>query len=296
MAGLLAKLMGTCLAVLVTSLTMPLQAEAVTAPLRVSPEEFDSRVAYCLSEDRRDELVEAANNLKVGTPIPVPSPPHPSPTDTRIRIGDKEFGLEDWPTGNSIAFKRVCGALIRTDPDQRLPSSSFWSGLFGGMIPVIIGGLLTLFAATRTLRRDRIAQVGTELRAAAIAYRRAATQHIAAQTDPTKNSRDEDGELASTQMALEGQLWAIRGLRLHGAALADELLQRLTAEGHAPWGKPAEWRAEGQKNRLEEFKKERTKAVEREVQVAFDVVLACERALPRPHWLMRRKRISDGRS
>ncbi|MFC6086398.1 hypothetical protein [Sphaerisporangium aureirubrum] len=97
----------------------------------------DLRTVYCLSAAHREQVVEAAVNLALGTAVPG--------DPASLTAGSWTYTLPAWRTHRPADFERACSALLATVP--RLVTDEEPGGLppyVDLLLPVLAGALLTL--------------------------------------------------------------------------------------------------------------------------------------------------------
>ncbi|MCG5214855.1 hypothetical protein [Streptosporangium sp. KLBMP 9127] len=263
----------------------------------------DARTVYCLQAKHRADLIQAAAALRLASPAPSPPPrpspaprpasparpsPSPSPSpapspsfDGHVMMSGTPVPAQVWSTASPSAFARACAALIGAVPSQLKEPAGPWPGIVGGMVPVVIGGLLTLAATSWHVRRDRTAKVAAELRTAAVAYRRAAGEYMD-EWLADEGDQPVDTQVRSALLDLETQLSLVCAMRLRGAARSRRLLGELRGQREVPWGTAGEWHAAtDETGGREGFRTRCAEAIGRVADRANDLAATVERLVPR---------------
>ncbi|MEW2612280.1 hypothetical protein AB0937_19195 [Streptomyces sp. NPDC047880] len=156
----------------------------------------DVRLVYCLADDHRDELRQAALRLGV-----VRRPPGPGGPDA-VRVPGSEGGvmsLDDWAGKHQSDFERVCDAVMAAAGDP--PGASADKGGSGGLGGFLDGVYLLAAGAALTLVGQATERISAERRtrdrqltAAVQEFRRIAWLYLAAyeqdpETDPAEALR-----------------------------------------------------------------------------------------------------------
>ncbi|MEU0520613.1 hypothetical protein [Streptosporangium sp. NPDC006007] len=262
----------------------------------------DARAVYCLSPARRTDLVHAAVSLGLVPPPPSPpsvpssspgAPPSPSrqPIEN-ILINHTPVPLLRWRTADPASFEKACEALARSGPSRLGDEKGPWQSIIGGMIPVVVGALLTLIATTWHTRMDRRAKAAAELRTAAIAYRRAAEEYMDGWLKPGPQ-QPPDEPVRRARLDLEEQLSVVSTLRLRARTETTDLLKSLRRQVNVPWGDVAGWTAAGQRKKLKEYHQKRTGEISSDMERIHNLATVFDSVLPF-RWAAVGKRITKG--
>ena len=126
----------------------------------------DARLVYCLSDEARPLLVDAAVNLGLGASV--------RGDPEKIAVGNEHLVLDHWRKRDAAAFDRACGALFAADGagggGGQGSSSGPWTGLLLALIPTALGAGLTWLV---TVWRDAVGirrQQAEALRSAALRF------------------------------------------------------------------------------------------------------------------------------
>ncbi|MFD8235408.1 hypothetical protein ACFV20_26450 [Streptomyces sp. NPDC059696] len=168
----------------------------VTAGQAVADSGDDVRLVYCLADDHRDELRQAALRLGV-----VRRPSGPAAPDA-VRVPGSAGGamaLDDWAGKHGSDFERVCDAVMAAAGDP--PGASADQGGSGGLGGFLDGVYLLAAGAALTLVGQATERISAERRthdrqlaAAVQEFRRIAWLYLAAyerdpETDPAEALR-----------------------------------------------------------------------------------------------------------
>jgi hypothetical protein len=119
-----------------------------------------------------------------------------------------------------------------------------------------------------------------DLRTVAVAYHRAGIEYIKQWLGSGK--APEDDAVRAAQLALEGQLSVLAGLRLPGVKDCRRLLKGLRERQEPPWGSSGKWKQERTPQAKQNFSAQCFAKLDDEVDKVLDVARTAERLLPRP--------------
>ncbi|MEO3813821.1 hypothetical protein ABGB17_32900 [Sphaerisporangium sp. B11E5] len=179
-------------------------------------DDADLRAVYCLSAAHREQVVEAAVNLRLGAAV------HGEPGS--LKVGRWTYPLRAWRDQHPDDFGRACDALLATVPqlvtDEKPGALPPFVEL---LLPVLAGALLTLAVqrvdaavTRRQASRDALLQ-------AAGHFRRAAHEYVTAWID---NPRTPGDAVSARAFELQVELakHKVSGRhRAEAAKLADDL-------------------------------------------------------------------------
>jgi hypothetical protein len=130
----------------------------------------DSDLVYCLSDQHRSELVDAAVALSLA---------QRTDTDDRLRVDNQEITPEQWRSTDREAFERGCLAL--NPPEQRLnPFEQIVSAESGlaGVLGVLVGGAIYYFSDQTRYRAQRRGDEARRLNDLGTAFRAAVENYV----------------------------------------------------------------------------------------------------------------------
>ncbi|MDF5758189.1 hypothetical protein [Spongiactinospora sp. TRM90649] len=173
---------------------------ALAAPAHAAdPEEIDKRLVYCLGQERRAGLAEAAVTLGLATPG--------APRE-QVRLAGRALTLEQWRSARPGDFDRACRALMAADPDLRTTGEPGpFDLLLTVLLPVVVGAALAMATTEWRAAATAGAQAGGELNDAALTFAAAHREFLAA----WRGGRSDTGALEAAGDALAAQ---IRGVAL----------------------------------------------------------------------------------
>ncbi|MFF7891685.1 hypothetical protein ACFZDI_07050 [Streptomyces sp. NPDC007907] len=185
----------------------------------------DVRLVYCLADDHRDELGQAALRLGV-----VRRPSRPAGPDT-VRVPGSEGGvmsLDDWAHKHQSDFERVCDAVMAAAGDP--PGASADKGGSGGLGGFLDGVYLLAAGAVLTLVGQATERISAERRtrdrqltAAVQEFRRISWLYLAAYEQDPETDHAEALRARETLTGLLAQVPGPAPRREAARRLADSL-------------------------------------------------------------------------
>lgn len=137
-------------------------------------EEQAAEAVFCLSAERRPQLVEAAVNLGLGTRV--------DGAPERLGVDGRSWDIEEWRGRQPESFDRACTALADAQalaqPGGGGGDSSALLTLLDALLPAAAGAWLTL-ALTARLDAGGVRRLQAEtLRSASLRFRQAAENYL----------------------------------------------------------------------------------------------------------------------
>lgn len=187
-----------------------------------TPADTDKRTVFCLGGETRAKLAEAAVSLKLAT----------SPQNARLLVGGRQLTLEEWRDAKPKDFQRTCAAVAAGHPDQRTAEpASFLATMLGVLLPVVVGGLLTLFSTEWRVSANTGGKHADDLREAAFSFGEAVRDYA---EDRRRNRPPSVTPFETAHANLARQLRRVRDYRptwvLPGVLLST-LTEHLTRDG-----------------------------------------------------------------
>ncbi|MFJ7332931.1 hypothetical protein ACIQUU_06720 [Streptomyces sp. NPDC101116] len=185
----------------------------------------DVRLVYCLADDHRDELRQAA--LRLGVVRRPSGPAGPA----AVRVPGSEGGvmsLDDWADKHKSDFERVCDAVMAAAGDPPGASadkggSGGLSGFLDGVYLLAAGAALTLIGqATERISAERRTR-DRQLAAAVQEFRRIAWLYLSAYEQDPETDHAEALRARETLTALLAQVPGPAQRREAARRLADSL-------------------------------------------------------------------------
>ncbi|MGW3105272.1 hypothetical protein [Streptomyces sp. NPDC001100] len=185
----------------------------------------DSEVVFCLSRENRKDLVDAGIALGVLSE---------SSTVKTLQASRQEFSGNDaigsWRKKQPVNFRKVCRALVDSaalsQGNSPKEESSF--PFLSWLLPIIIGSLLTMFAAEAQGARARKLTAAEELRIAVSTFRDALNQYVSEWLESSAGGKP------STAIIDQRRMQFIATLRKAGLRGTWPFVERLVGELEGP--------------------------------------------------------------